>query len=54
MSETEEKIHDLEGHAAKLRTKIKSCYQNDHFFDAGQYEFRLDETLAEIEKLKNT
>jgi len=49
----EEQLHDLRGTAARLRTKIKSCYHRDYFFDAEKYECELELVEAEIKELNN-
>jgi len=53
MGTTEEKLQDLRGYAARLRTKIKSCYHRDYFFDAEKYECELEEVEEEIKVLNN-
>lgn len=53
MDTTKDPLHHLRSYAAQLRTKIKSCYHKDHFFDAEKYEFQLEEVENEIRAITN-
>lgn len=46
-----DKIHDLRGGAAYLRTQVKKSYHRDNFIDAERYEVELSEVEYELKKI---